>query len=98
MQVTVSPPSRRALCVTGLVLSGLCGLLAAAIGLVVLVVPLLVAAATAVVALRYSAQVGQRHRSGDGDGARRASHTARVWGAVSLTLVVAVVAFVVLLL
>jgi hypothetical protein len=51
-----------------------------------------------VVALRFSVQVGRRGRVGDADGAARASHTAVVWGAVSLTLVGAVVGLVALLL
>ncbi len=85
-----APPTRRALGVTGLVLSLCLGALAASTG-GFLVVPFVVSAVTAVVALRFSTQVGRRFAVHDLDGARSASHTALVWAAVALALVAAVV-------
>ena len=86
-----APPTRRALGVTGLLLSVCLGALAAPSAGVLLLVPFVVSAATAAVALRFSAQVGRRFAAHDLDGARSASHTALVWATVALTLVAAVV-------
>jgi hypothetical protein len=86
-----SPPTRRALGVLALLLSVGLGALAGSSAEVLLVVPFVVSAMTAIVALRFSAQVGRRFAAGDIDGARSASHTAMVWEVVALTLIVAVV-------
>jgi hypothetical protein len=89
-------PTRRALGVTGLILAVVGGVVAPTTGFVPLVVPFVIAVAAAVVALRFSAQVGRRGSAGDVDGAGRASHTAMVWSVVALTLVGAVVGLVAL--
>ncbi|SDD47562.1 TIR domain-containing protein [Geodermatophilus telluris] len=90
------PPTRRALGVTGLLLSVGFGVLAALLGATYLVVPFAVSAVTAGLALRSSARVVRRSAAGDLDGARSASHTAVVLAAVALTLVAAVVGVLVL--
>ncbi|MEX5716972.1 toll/interleukin-1 receptor domain-containing protein [Geodermatophilus maliterrae] len=94
--VLTAPPTRRALGITGLLLSVGFGALATVVVGTYFVVPFVVSAVTAAVALRFSATVGRRVAAHDLDGARSASHTAMVWAAVALTLVAAVVGIVVL--
>ncbi|MGD9530649.1 MAG: TIR domain-containing protein [Pseudonocardia sp.] len=94
--VDPAPPTRRSLAVAALLLS-LLGALAAVSASASLVVPFAVSAATAVVALRFSAEVGRRCAMSDVRGAHSASHTAMVWAMVALTLIGAVVGIVGLL-